>query len=460
MKGKKVTILGAGISGLATAHWLDKEGFDVTIIERNSEPGGSMITKFVDGFLIDFGPNSGLETTPKIKEIVDGVGLSDEMIYANEEGNTRYILKNNELLPLPTSPGKFISTKLFSTSAKLRLLKEPFVGKSKDGYNQSIAEFVKRRLGKEFLENAIDPFVSGVFAGDPNKLSVKSAFPKLYRLEEVYGGLIKGMFKGAKERKQRNEDSKQNAKMFSFRNGMQSFSKAIADKFSGNIFYNSKINSISKLNSKISVELERNGQKGNITSDVLLSTIPAHKLSRLSDQIDTELTKHLNDIYYPPVLVLFLGYDKGVIEQKLDGFGFLIPSKENKKYLGAIWSSTIFESRAPKEKAAFTIFVGGARDPNFMEKDVDERIKVVLKEFQHTMGISSPPILKEKKFWQYAIPQYNLDYINHENYFGQFETANPGMFLSGNFRGGISVGDCIKSSYTNFEKIRDYLNSN
>jgi protoporphyrinogen/coproporphyrinogen III oxidase len=458
MKGKKVTILGAGISGLATAHWLDKEGFDVTIIEQNSEPGGSMITKFIHGFLVDFGPNSGLETTPKIKEIVDSVGLSDEMIYANEEGNIRYILKNNELLPLPTSPGKFITTKLFSTSAKLRILKEPFIGKSDDGYNQSIAAFVERRLGKEFLDNAIDPFVSGVFAGDPNKLSVKSAFPKLYRLEEVYGGLIKGMVKGAKERKQRGEDSKQNAKMFSFKNGMQSFPKAIAKNFSGNIFYNTAINNISKENSKISVEIERNGQKGSITSDVLLSTIPAHKLNQQMNLIYPNLTNHLNNIYYPPVLVLFLGYDKGVIEQKLDGFGFLIPSKENKKFLGAIWSSTIFENRAPKDKAAFTIFVGGAKDPNFSEEQIDERIKSVLKEFHNIMGITSPPILKEKRFWRYAIPQYNLGYIEHENYFDQFEKENPGIFLGGNYRGGISVGDCIKSSYTNFEKIKDYLN--
>ena len=458
MKGKKITILGAGISGLASAHWLEKEGYDVTILEQNSEPGGAMKTKFVDGFLVDFGPNSGLETTPKIKEIVNDVGLSNEMIYANEEGSIRYILKNDQLLPLPTSPGKFLSSKLFSTSAKIRLMKEPFIGKSEDGYNQSIAEFVERRLGKEFLDNAIDPFVSGVFAGDPSKLSVKSAFPKLYRLEEIYGGLIKGMFKGAKERKQRGEDSKQNAKMFSFKNGMQSFPNAIAKKFKGNIFYNCSIENITRNDSKISTEIFKDGKRGNITSDVLLSTIPAFKLSKLTDSIDPNLTSHLNNIFYPPVLVLFLGYDKNVINQKLDGFGFLIPSKEKKKFLGAIWSSTIFINRAPKDKAAFTIFVGGARNSDFTEEQVDSRIKEVMKEFHSVMGITSPPVLKEMKFWNKAIPQYNLGYIEHEKYFDKFEKENPGIFLSGNYRGGISVGDCIKSSFTNFEKIKEYLN--
>ncbi len=457
MKGKKVTILGAGISGLATAHWLEKDGFDVSIIEQNSEPGGAMVTRIVDNFLIDFGPNSGLETTPKIRELVDDIGLSDEMIYANEEGNIRYILKNNELLPLPTSPGKFISTKLFSTAAKLRLLKEPFIGKSDDGYNQSIAEFVERRLGKEFLDNAIDPFVSGVFAGDPNKLSVKSAFPKLYRLEEVYGGLIKGMFKGAKERKQRNEDSKQSAKMFSFKNGMQSFPQAIAKNLHGQIHYDSIIENIRKNDSKIEIEIEQKGVKGKITSNALISTIPAHRLSKISDSLDKDLAKHLNDIFYPPVLVLFVGYEKQVIGKKLDGFGFLIPSKENKKFLGAIWSSTIFVNRAQSYNAAFTIFVGGARNPEFKISEVEGRIEEVLKEFHSIMKITDQPILLRWKLWNKSIPQYNIGYIEHENYFDRFEKENPGIFLGGNYRGGISVGDCIKSSYTNFEKIKDYL---
>ncbi|MBK7981312.1 MAG: protoporphyrinogen oxidase [Ignavibacteriae bacterium] len=457
MKDKKVTILGAGISGLATAHWLEKDGYDVTILEQNSEAGGAMQTKVVDDFLIDFGPNSGLETTPKIREIVNEIGLANEMIYANEEGNIRYILKNNKLLALPTSPIKFLRTKLFSVQAKLRILKEPFIGKSQDGYYQSIAEFVERRLGKEFLDNAIDPFVSGVFAGDPTKLSVKSAFPKLYRLEEVYGGLIKGMFKGAKERKRSNEESKQSAKMFSFKYGMQSFPKAIAKNIKGRIFYNCIIENIVKNNNKVIVELEQNGIKGKITSDALISTIPSHRLVKISHMFDSELTKHLNEIYYPPVLVLFLGYEIKSITQKLDGFGFLIPSKENKKFLGAIWSSTIFKNRAPKDKAAFTIFVGGARNPEFKVSDVDEKITEVLKEFHEIMGIKTQPILLQWKFWNKAIPQYNLGYVEHENYFDQFEKNNPGIFLSGNFRGGISVGDCIKSSYANFEKVNDYL---
>jgi len=184
----KVIIIGAGISGLATAFWLKENGVEVKIIESRSESGGAMQTSFEKNYLIDYGPNSGLETTPLIKKLVDKVGLTEQMIYANEQSNKRYILRNNTLHALPTSPPAFIKTKLFSLKGKLRVMKEPFVGRSDDGYYQSLGSFVERRLGKEFLDYAIDPFVSGVFAGDPMRLSVKSAFPKLYALEENYGG--------------------------------------------------------------------------------------------------------------------------------------------------------------------------------------------------------------------------------------------------------------------------------
>ena len=182
----KITILGAGISGLATAFWLHQDGFDVTVLESKNEPGGSMVTRHEDGFLIDYGPNSGLETTPLIGKIVAAVELEDEMIYADEKANKRYVLRNNQLHALPTSPTAFLKTKLFTPQAKLRLLAEPFLGRSEEGYYQSVSEFVKRRLGREFLDYAINPFVAGIFAGNPDKLSVKSAFPKLYRLEELY----------------------------------------------------------------------------------------------------------------------------------------------------------------------------------------------------------------------------------------------------------------------------------
>lgn len=449
---KKFAILGAGISGLTSAFWLKKNNFDFVILEKENQVGGSMQTIRKDGFQIDFGPNSGLETTPFIRQIVDEIGFSDQMVYASDSSNKRFILRNNQLHELPTSPVAFISTKLFSTKAKLRLLAEPFIGKSADGYYQSMSEFVSRRLGQEFLDYAIDPFVSGVFAGDPSKLSVKSAFPKLYRLEEVYGGLIKGMIKGAKERKQRAEQSKQNAKMFSFINGMQSFANAIADTMKENILLNANVQKIEKYNEQWKIIYSLNNESKEIIVDKVVSTIPVYAAEKLFTPIDKEFQSHANEIYYPPVMVLYLGYKKVQVETPLDGFGFLIPSKEKKNFLGAIWSSSIFPNRCDDDKAAFTLFIGGARAPHLFEMEKQKLIEIVIKEFQDVMKINGEPILVEHKFWNKAIPQYNIGYIEHENYFDKFEKDNPGIILSGNYRGGISVGDCIKNSEISFKK--------
>jgi len=318
----KITILGAGISGLATAFWLNRKGFEITVLESKKEPGGSMVTRYENGFLIDYGPNSGLETTPLIGKLVEQVGLKDEMIYALDTANKRYILKNNQLHALPTHPVAFLKTKLFSPKAKWRLLAEPFSRKSNEGYYQSISEFVNRRLGREFLDYAVNPFVAGIFAGNPDNLSVQSALPKLYRLEEVYGGLFKGLVLGAKERKKRAEQSKQRARMFSFKKGMQSFPAAIAGKLENSIRYDCKVENVAKSGSKFKVMFSHNHRLDEIITDVVLSTVPAYHAASVFNGWGNKLPDHLNNIYYPPVKVLYLGFRKEAVGQLLDGFGF------------------------------------------------------------------------------------------------------------------------------------------
>ena len=451
----KIAVIGAGISGLSTAFWLNKEGYDVTVLESADEPGGSMYTRHKDGFLVDYGPNSGLETTPLIAQMVEEVGLKDNMIYAGSTAGKRYILRNNHLFALPTSPGAFLRTNLFSFKAKLRLLAEPFIGKSKDGYYQSISEFVTRRLGKEFLDYAINPFVAGVFAGDPDNLSVKSAFPKLYRLEEIYGGLFKGLVLGSRERKKSTEQAKYRARMFSFNKGMQAFPKAIADKLGNKIRYNCRVEKVTRLGNEFKVLFEHDDKPDETSADIILSAIPSYRAALIFD--DSQLSRHLNNIYYPPVKVLYLGFNKADIGQPLDGFGFLIPEKEKKMFLGAIWSSTIFPNRTTDEMAAFTLFIGGARSPELLDNDNDTLIHAVIREFKKIMNIDKDPVYIKDRLWPKAIPQYRLGYIEHEQYFERFEADNPGIFLSGNFRGGISVADCIINSELVCKKIYKHI---
>jgi protoporphyrinogen/coproporphyrinogen III oxidase len=454
VSSKKIVVLGAGISGLTTAYLLSKNGCDVTVLEKKGEPGGSMESVTENGFLFDRGPNSGLEITPVISSIVKDLGLEDQFIYANKEGNKRYILRNNQLHALPMSPPAVLKTRLFSASAKFRVLGEPFIGRSNDGYYESVADFVKRRLGKEFLDYAIDPFVSGVYAGNPERLSVKSAFPKLYELEEKYGGLIIGTIKSMRERKRRAEKSKQSAKMFSFKDGMQTLPKAIASNLDNRISFFSDVISIEKIDgSNYKVHYNKAGVDNEIICEKIISAVPAYAAADLFKSFDSELEKHLTEIYYPPVFVLLLGYKKENIKRPLDGFGFLIPSKENKSFLGAIWNSVIFPNRAKDDLASFTLFIGGSRNPEIGKYDRELIKKKAKAEFQEIMKIEAEPIFNASKFWDRAIPQYNVGYIEHEKYFEEFEKNNPGIVLSGNYRGGISVGDCIKNAAKVAERI-------
>lgn len=457
---KKIIVIGAGISGLTTAYLLSKKGFDIKILEKNPSVGGSIESTIEKGFLFDRGPNSALETTPVIGQLITELELEQELLYASKQANKRYILRNNTLHPLPMSPQGLMKTKLFSGKAKLRLMAEPFIGRSNDGYYQSLAEFVKRRLGQEFLDYAINPFVAGVYAGKPEELSVKSAFPKLYALEEKYGGLIIGTIRSIRERKKRAEKSKQSAKMLSFKSGMMALPRAIEKYFGNNISLSSEVISVDKSENGYLVSYQQDGEINKLDCDIVLSTIPSYAASRIFTKYDKEFKTHADAIYYPPVLVFYLVYNKKDIKQALDGFGFLIPEKEKKSFLGALWSSVIFSDRTDESKAAFTLFIGGSRNPGFVKEDRTALLSKVRKEFEALMGISADPVFTSERYWEKAIPQYNLGYIEHERFFDDFEKRNPGIFISGNFRGGISVGDCIKNADLVCNKINDQLKMN
>jgi len=455
---KKIVVIGAGISGITTAYLLFREGYDVIILEQKDNVGGSIETVSENSFLFDRGPNSGLETTPLIRQIVKELNLEDQFVYANREGNKRYIIRNGELHALPTSPPAFLKTKLFSGKAKLRLIAEPFIGRSTDGYYQSIAEFVTRRLGKEFLDYAINPFVAGVYAGRPEELSVKSAFPKLYALEEEYGGLIIGTIRSIRKRKKSKEVSKQSAKMFSFKDGMKVLPEAIADVLHNHLSTGVEVLSVKKTSEgNYGVTYRENGQTLTLLADVVLSTVPAYKAAEIFGNLDEMLVKHLNKIYYPPVLVVYLVYEKSSVDQPLDGFGFLIPEKEEKSFLGAIWSSVIFPNRADESKASFTLFIGGSRDAGFVDDVEQNVIDRARREFEMIMNISAEPVSISKRLWPKAIPQYNLGYVEHENFFDHFEKDNNGIVLGGNYRGGISIGDCIKNAELVVNKIKKLI---
>lgn len=447
---KSAIVIGGGISGLTAAWWLQRAGIDVTILERESRAGGTMRTMHEKGWLIETGPNSSLETTPLFSEMFKELGILDQRVYADGKANKRYILRNGNLHPLPMSPGAFFSSSLWSTAGKLRLLKEPFVGRAEK--EETIAEFVERRLGREFLDYAINPFVAGVYAGSPEQLSVRAAFPKLYALEEKYGGLIKGMIRGAKERKKRAEKAKDRAQMFSFISGMETFPKAIASSLGNRVRTNVNVVKIERRSGYFVTFKDSSGTM-TMGADAVIIATPSEAAASLAGMLAPALAPVLSGIHYPPVAEVFLGFKENQIRRPLDGFGFLVPGKEQRKILGTIWSSVLFQGRAPEGHVALTTFVGGSRQPELCGQDDKRLTETVVGELQRIMNVTGDPVFTKIIRWEKAIPQYNLGYLDVVQKIESCEKEYPGLFFCSNFRGGIAVGDCVMNGKKTADRL-------
>lgn len=453
---KKVAVIGGGISGLTTAFLLKKNGIDVKLFEKSERVGGTIRTEIENGFLVEYGPNSTLETTPLIDELLTGLGILDEKIEASKESNKRYILREGKILPLPMKPMAFLGTKLFSGSAKLRLFKEPFI-RSKSNEYETIGEFTRRRLGQEFLDYAINPFVAGVFAGDPKHINVKTAFPKLYELEENYGSLLTGAIRSARKRRKSKEKSKQSAKTISFKRGMQTIVNALNSNLSDNIFLNQSVEKVTMEGKGFSVMVNQYDKTKNESFDAVIVSTPSSSASELIQGFDERLSEKLKEVYYPPVNVVFTGFRESDVGFRLDGFGYLIPEKEKRRILGSLWSSSLFKGRAPENHCALTSFVGGARSPELTRMNDGELISTTVEELDYVLGIKSQPVYTKIIRWEHAIPQYNNHYSDLTHSLMNFMKNNSGFFFCSNFLGGISVSDCIKNSYSTVSNVLEYL---
>ncbi len=457
MKSTPTLVIGGGISGLTTAFWLKERGVEVMLLEKEATVGGTMKTIHEDEWLVETGPNSALDTTPLFGQMFDRLGILGERIDADPASNKRYILKDKMLHALPTSPGSFLGTRLWSLPGKLRLLKEPFI--KPVNKEETIAEFVERRLGREFLDYAINPFVAGVYAGNPEQLSVRAAFPKLFALEKKYGGLIKGMILGRQERKQRAEKGKDQAGMFSFNNGMETFPLAIGYSLRDSIKTGCTVYEIAydRASSTFRIHVLLDGMEQTIHARSLVLATPARDAALLLRQQIPSLGAILQRIYYPPVAEVFLGFHKRQMHRPLDGFGYLIPAKEKRKILGTIWSSSLFPNRAPKDHVALTSFVGGSRQPEVLDMDDAYLVTLVERELQAIMQVEGRSVFSKVIRWERAIPQYNIGHLELMRELSAIETSHPGLFFCNNFRGGIAVGDCVMSGERTAGKIANYL---
>ena len=437
----KVAIIGGGISGLTTAYLLKKKNVDVTVFEASENVGGNVQTIEKHGYTIEQGPNSLLKS-PRLVDLVRMLNLEDRVIAASPHAQKRYILWNGKLEAM--GPKSFVNG-YFGPKTIFALAREPFV-RSKSPEHESVAQFVTRRLNSEFLDKAIDPFVSGVYAGDPNDLSMRSAFPKLYEMERDFGSLIMGTIRRNVEKPDPNFP-----KTFSFRGGLKTLIQKLADEIGEGVRTSTAVEKIDKVDDgRFRVNSEN--------FDAVVISTPAWVAADLVRDRDPELAETLANVNYPQVAVAVTAFKSENIGKKLDGFGFLIPSKEKRPILGTLFHSAVFPERSPDGRHLLMTFVGGVRDNGNLDKLSDDDVKsLVTTQLVELLNVKGEPDFFHLKRWKRAIPQYRVGYENVTATCAEFEKKNLGLYFCSNFYRGISMGDCVKNAFQTAADVQRFL---
>jgi len=440
---KEVVILGAGITGLTTANLLNKKGVDFCILEKLDRVGGVIHTVAENGFLYESGPNSGVIGNVEVLRLFEDLKGACELEEANENVKKRYILKNKVWEALPSGLKSAIGTPLFTLKDKFRILGEPFRAAGKIP-NETLAQLVKRRLGQSFLDYAIDPFILGVYAGDPNRLVTRFALPKLYNLEQKYGSFIGGSIKKRKEPKT-DEEKQVTRGVFTVKGGLSSLINALQVRIGDEKI----VLGISDLCVKpvddhfLITYRNHEGVLIEMEAKKIISTIGASHLKSVLPFVEPEIMADITSLYYAPVIEVILGFNqwKGM---KLDAFGGLIPFREKSDLLGVLFMSALFKDRAPKDGALFSIFMGGVRRPEICDLPDDQVEAILKRDIPALMQLDEyHPNLVKIIHHQYAIPQYEADSEERFNAVDAIEKQYPGLIIGGNLKCGIGMADRI-----------------
>jgi oxygen-dependent protoporphyrinogen oxidase len=467
---RSVVVIGAGISGLVAAYELKRRGVPVTLYEASARAGGAIGTSLADGFLAEHGPNSFVSSAA-VDSLLAQLGLDDEVVEANPDANKRYILRDGRLVPFPMTPPALLSTPLLSLRAKLRVLLEPLVRGGPRDADESVASFVRRRLGSEVLDYAVNPFIAAIFAGDPEQLSMAHAFPRVYELEREYGSLSKGLIRSrrAAQRAQRGdvavapttaaaEAASRGARLISFRDGLQALPDTLARALGSTLKLSTPVRLLHRGESRWVVESGPDGAVRARAVDAIVLAAPGHAVAAM--ELPAAIRRHaipIEQVEYPPVSCLTLGFERRHIAHALDAFGVLVPAVEQRSILGILFSSTLFPDRAPDGHVAITVFVGGARQPDLARLQTDELVRLVRTDLHELLGVRGEPVFAKHVYWSRGIPQYAVGYGRVKDAADHAEAANPGLYMTGNYRHGVSIGDCIASGQQVAERVAAYL---
>ena len=439
MNDVDVLVIGGGISGLATAWWLAREGLDVEVWEAADRPGGKIRSVRNDGYLTEQAAALLMNFRPEVTELVREAGLENvRTLRSSTAEQHRYLLHQGCLTELPMRLGAMVLSPLWSLQAKLRLLAEPLIPAG-DNAQETVRQFITRRLGREVLEKAMDPFIAGTLASDPNQASAAATLPRLTGLEKRYGSITAGILMNKLLRRR----TATGAELFSFRGGMETLVTTLARTPGVRLRTSHSVQALTPLRGGWRVTA--NGHTTLRARQIVLAT-PAPVAARLLAPLDNELATLLRGIRYAPLAVVHFGIDRDAVDHPLDGNGFLVPAKERQPFNGNLWLSSLFPDRAPAGKVLLTTYLGGARRPEIVEWDDQRLIDTTLQALSPLLGIRSAPDMVRIDRHRQALPLYHGAYPRRLAAIDACLRRLPGLFLEANYRGGISIRDRIAHS--------------
>jgi protoporphyrinogen/coproporphyrinogen III oxidase len=451
----QVAVIGGGISGLACAYRLLKLGVPFTLLEAEEHPGGLIGTVEQDGFLFESGPQS-FQGTDSVLDLIRELGLEVDLCQADTRA-PRYVLRKGQLEKVPMTPQAVLGSSLLGIGARWRIASEALRKTKAPKEEESVAQFVRRKFGHEILEYLVAPFVSGVYAGDPEKLSLRAAFPSLEEWERAYGSILRGAIKSRPAK----GAGQGPPPLCSFHHGMAMLTRTMAAKLGESVRLGARVETITKSGTDPSggyqIRFSQKGGTETIEAKAVVIATPAYVASHLTAGISAPLARALSGIEYAGVAVVAAGYYKQQFGTAMDGFGVLIPRSEKFRTLGTVWNSSLFPDRGGDGRTTLTSFVGGATDPEMIGKPDAEIIAIVQDESARILGITGQPIVSS--VWKHpkALPQYNLGHGHIVETVRDSERTIPGLYFAGNYLEGPSIGKCVDRGSQTAEAVRAYL---
>ncbi len=460
----RVAIVGGGIAGLATAYYLQEKARHAnlplyySLIESAPAFGGKISTDINDGFVVEGGPDSFITQKPAALRLCRELGLEDRLLGTNDARRKVYVLDGGRLralpdgvmLVIPTRFTPFALSPLISIPGKLRMGMDLLIPPRRENGDESLADFIRRRLGQEALDKIAEPLMAGIHVADPERLSLQATFPRFIQLEQQHGSLIKGMLaqKARRAAPGSNGAGRQISLFMTLRGGLRELVETLVHRLEGDLLPGTQVVGLEHVRGTPTLDEARyrlhlaDGRA--LPADVVILATPSYTAAELVEPLHPALAEGLRAIRYVSTATVSLGFRRAGFEHPLDGFGFVVSARERSRLMACTWTSTKFSQRAPEEHVLVRCFVGGHRHEDLVNLPDGELVGIIRQELHQVMGVRAQPVLTRIYRWPQANPQYDVGHLERVDHLAALAANLPGLYLTGSAYRGVGIPDCIQ----------------